>query len=134
MTHLLQNALGRGRPDERLSVAVVMRHIVFDRANQVRHAAEGPPANPLARDLGEPALDQIEPRGTRRHEVAVIPGVGGEPRFHRGVCMGRVVVEDQMDLAVARRDGPVEFLQEGQEFGMAFPGRAPCQDAPIEHV
>ena len=54
---------------------IVMRHIVVDRTNEVRHAAKGAAANPLAGDLGEPALDQIEPRRARRDEMAVVRAV-----------------------------------------------------------
>ena len=38
----------------------------------------------LARNLGEEALDEIEPGGTGRGEVEMKPRVLGEPRLHRG--------------------------------------------------
>ena len=41
-----------------------MGHVVFDGTDQLRDTPEGAPANPLARDLGEPTLDQGEPRGS----------------------------------------------------------------------
>ena len=58
MTYLPQNRGGRGRPDKRFGMAVVMGHVVFDGADQIRDTPEGASANPLARDLGEPALDR----------------------------------------------------------------------------
>ena len=38
-------------------MTVVVGDVVFDGPNEVRHTAKGAPTNPLACDLGEPALD-----------------------------------------------------------------------------
>ncbi|MDR7420746.1 MAG: hypothetical protein QN178_17760 [Armatimonadota bacterium] len=50
---------GGGRPDERLRMSVVMRHGVSNGADEVGHAAKGPAANPLPRDLGKPAFHEV---------------------------------------------------------------------------
>jgi hypothetical protein len=59
MAHFLQNGRRRGRPDEWLGVAVMVRHVFLDGANQLGETPEGPPSDPLARDLGEPAFDEV---------------------------------------------------------------------------
>ena len=114
-------------------MAVVMRHVVFDCTNQIRHAPKGSSTDPLARDLREPPLDQVKPRGTRRNEVAVIPGMGGEPGVDLRMAVCPVVVENQMPGA-ASGQRPVEFVQEGQDLDVAFPWRTPGEDGPIEDV
>ena len=60
MTHFLEGRRGRCRPDEGFGMAIVMRDVVFDGANEFGHAPKGAPATALAGDLGEPARDQIE--------------------------------------------------------------------------
>src|SRR4029077_11734227 len=92
MTHLPQNRRrGRG-PDERFSMAVVVRDVFFDGANQVRQAAECAPANPLSRDVREPAFNEVKPRGAGRNKVAMVPTMRGKPLFNFGMRMGTVVV------------------------------------------
>ncbi len=44
-------------------------HVAANGGDKRRHAAEGPPAQTLARNLGEEALDEIQPRGPGRGEV-----------------------------------------------------------------
>ena len=83
---------------------VVVRDIVFDRPNQVGHAAKRAAANPPACDLGGPALAQIEPRGTGRHTVTVIAGMGSEPGLDLGVGVRAVIVQDEMDGAPLRTE------------------------------
>ena len=94
---------------------------------------KGAAANPLARDLGEPAFDQVEPRGAGRHEVAVIPRMGGEPSLDRRMRVRAVVVENQMNLAPLRH-GAIDLIQERQELGVAFPRRAAREDRPVQDV
>jgi len=58
-------------PNEGLGVDVVAVEIVVDRVLQLRHAPEDATPDAFGRDLGEEALDHIEPGGARRGEVPV---------------------------------------------------------------
>src|SRR5262245_48384988 len=109
MTDLPQNRRGRRGPDEGLGVAIVMRDVFLDGANQFREAAEGATSNALPGDLGEPALDEIQPRGAGGHEVPVITRMRGEPGFDLGVRVRPGVVEDQVDLAACGDDDVLTF-------------------------
>ena len=129
MTHLPQNRRRGGRPDERFGMAVVMRHVLFDRANEIGDAAERAPTNPLAGDLGEPPFDQIEPRRARGNEVSVIARMGGEPGLDGRMRVGAVVVQDQMNVAPLR-DRAIELLQEGQELGVPLAGAHRARTVP----
>ena len=55
--------LGGLGPDEGLGIGVMAVEVVVDRLLEVSNAPEGTAPDALARDLGEEALDQIEPGG-----------------------------------------------------------------------
>jgi hypothetical protein len=74
-------------------------------------AVEAAAVDGLAGDQGEPAFDQVEPRGTGRSEVQMEARVGGEPVHDRRMLVGDVVVADQMQL------------KSRIAFGQRFPGR-----------
>ena len=71
MLDLAQDGGRRCRPDERARVLVVFAHIGANRGNERRNAAEGAASDPFARDLGEEALDEVQPRGPGGGEVEV---------------------------------------------------------------
>jgi hypothetical protein len=62
---LANDADGAGDRVEGLRVGVVAADIAVDGADEIAHAAERTAADALARNFGEPAFDQIQPRGTR---------------------------------------------------------------------
>ena len=66
--------------------------------NEVAHGAKGSAADAFARDLREPALDLVQPRGAGRGKVNVIAGVCVEPLLHCRMLVRAVVVQDEMDL------------------------------------
>src|SRR5262249_28654782 len=86
--------------------------------DQGRHAVEGPPAQALAGDLGEEALDEIQPGSASRGEVEMKARVRGEPCLHRRMLVGAVVIENEMDI-LAPRGLPIDSVQEYQELGVA---------------
>ena len=53
LSHLVQDGRGRCGPEERFGMAVVVRDVVCNRANQVWHSAQRAPANPLASSEAE---------------------------------------------------------------------------------
>jgi len=61
MTPLPRDRRGGGGPNEGLGMAIVMRHVLFDGANQLGQTAERTAANPLTRDLREPAFYKVKP-------------------------------------------------------------------------
>ena len=50
-------------------MVVVRLDIVFDRLNQLGHAVKNATSDLLVGQLGEPALDQVEPGGASGNEV-----------------------------------------------------------------
>ena len=61
-------------------------------------AAEDAAADGVAGDQAEEAFDQIDPGGRGRSEVEVEAGVALEPSLDLGVLVGRVVVDDEMQI------------------------------------
>ena len=64
---------GSGGPDEGLGVPVVLGEVAMDGDLQVGNALEDTAADALAGDLGEEALDEIEPGRRGWSEVQVEP-------------------------------------------------------------
>jgi hypothetical protein len=83
---------------ERAWALVVFADVFLDRVNEVAHGAKGSAAYTLARDLREPTLDLVQPRGAGRGKVNVIARVGAEPLLHFRMFVRAVVVQDEMDL------------------------------------
>ena len=68
----------------------------MDRFLEVRDAAEGPATEPFFRQFAEPALDQVEPGGTRRGEVEPEPGMRTKPGLDRLVSVSPLVIDDEV--------------------------------------
>ena len=66
----LDDLLHRSRPDERLGVVVPGCQKFIDRSLQIRHAYKATAADSLFCQFPEPALDQVQPAGAGRDEVA----------------------------------------------------------------
>src|SRR3989304_276490 len=71
--------------------------VVLDGSDQGRDAAEAAPSYPFLGDLSEPALDQIQPRGTGGGEVELHAGVALEPGLDAGLGVGAIVVQDHVE-------------------------------------
>lgn len=56
-------------PDKGFGIRIVLAEIVMDCSLQLGHAGEDASVNTLAGDLGEEALDQVQPRGRRRNKL-----------------------------------------------------------------
>ena len=93
--------------------------VVFDGRDQFLDAAEDAAAKALLRQLTEPALDEVEPRGTGGREVQLEARVGGQPLANRFMLMGSVVVQDDVQGEVGRKR-TVEAPQELQDFLMSM--------------
>src|SRR3954465_8000696 len=72
----------------------------------------------FGRQLGEPALDEVQPRAAGRREVQDEAGMRGEPAPDRRGLVRAAVVEHEMDVEVGR-DFAVERDQELLELDRA---------------
>jgi hypothetical protein len=75
----------------------------------------------LRRQLGEEALDEVQPAGAGRCEVKVKARMRSKPALHGLGLVGGVVVEDQVDVELGR-DLLVDPLQELLELDRAVAG------------
>ena len=91
-----------GSPDERLRIFVPRREEGLNRSLQVRHAAEDTSADRLAVQVSEPALDQVQPTGTRGDEVKHKAWVPLEPVPHLLMVVSSVVIHDEMEVDITR--------------------------------
>ena len=77
-------------------------------------AVEDAASNGVIGDQAEEPFDQIDPGGRCRGEVEVEAGMALEPSLDLGVLVGRVVVDDEMQIE--RFEGvAVDGAQEAQE-------------------
>src|SRR5258707_8642604 len=97
------------------------------------NTAERATAQALAGELGEEALDEIQPGGASRGEVKMKSRVLREPRLHRGMLVGAVVVENEMEVVTAR-GLPIDRVQERDEFGVGVARLTPLDDMPFEDI
>jgi len=103
-----------------LGLFIMLRQIVIDRGLQVIDAGIAATSDAPRRDLGEEALHEVQPRRAGGREVQLEAGVLCQPGLHVGRLVGGVVVEHQMDIALARH-GLVDVVQEFQELLGAMP-------------
>lgn len=72
-----------------------------DFLDEVVDASEGATTGCLLGDETEPALGLVQPRRIGRRVVDVEAGRLCEPESYPGMLVGRVVVDDQMDIEMA---------------------------------
>ena len=99
-TFAVEDRIGSFCPDEGFGVGVVAKEIIVDRLLQLRDACECTAPNALGRDLGEKALDEIEPGCAGGREVQMEAPVLGEPRLHFRRLVRPIVVEHEMEIEV----------------------------------
>ncbi len=96
-------------------------------------ATECPPTDSLLRKVVEPALDLVQPRGSRRDEVDVEAGVPQHPPLHFRGRVGREIVEHEVQVELGGR-APVAGPQEGEELHRWMPLVALPEDPPLDHL
>ena len=74
-------------PDERLGAGVVLFEVVHDRGLQLGDGVEGAATDAFFGDLGEEALDQVEPGRRGRGEVQMEARMRREPASDLGGLM-----------------------------------------------
>src|SRR5262245_29099231 len=88
----LKDLVGRLRPHEGLGMAVGERDVAADGLLEFARAAVDAPTQLLLGERGEPAFDEVDPRGPRRREVQMHPRMAGEPAMDgRGLVRAGIV-------------------------------------------
>lgn len=103
-----------GGPHEGLRVVVGFREEAVNGDVEIVDGAEDAALQPSSGELGEEALDGIEPGARGRGEVEDEPRVAAEPRPDLRMFVGGVIVEDDMD-DLADRHGGLDSVQEPDE-------------------
>ncbi len=92
----------------------------------MEHTAFQPPF----RELGEEALDGIEPGGRGRREVEMEPWMTLQPCLDLVVLVGRVVVDDEMDFPVLWGLA-IDLVEEADELLMSVALYALADDSEL---
>ena len=95
----------------------------FDGGVEFGDAVEDAASNGVVGDQAEEPFDEIDPGGRCRGEVKVKAGVALEPGPDLGVLVGRVVVDDQMQIEQFRGVA-VDGAQKAQKLLMAMAAHA----------
>jgi hypothetical protein len=95
-------ALGKVFPAMIAAMLIVIIIIGFhdeavDRGVEIDDGTEDAPLKPPARQLGEEALDRVEPGGRGRREVEGPVRMSEQSFAHLRMLVGRVVVDDGVD-------------------------------------
>jgi hypothetical protein len=88
-----------------------------DRGDEVFDASEAAAADGLASDDAEEDLDHVEPGSRGGLKFRVIPSVVFQPGAHRGVFVGAVVVQHDVQLLWGRPWRPLEESQDASKSG-----------------
>src|SRR6266705_303965 len=133
MPDLAQDPRGSGRPDKRARVLIVLAKVLTNGSNEFSHAAKRSTPNALARDLREPALHQVQPRGPRGDEMEMVALALSEPLLHLGMFVRAVVVHDQMNLPPTR-SLPIDALHKVQKLLMPMSRQAATDDGALQDI
>jgi hypothetical protein len=96
------DVVGVGGPDERFRLPVVLGKIAVDGGVEVADGMKDAALETPLRQLGEEALDRVEPRARGRREVESEALMAVEPGSHLGMLVSGVVVEDDVDCLAGR--------------------------------
>ena len=131
----LEDGGGAHGPDEGFVRAVVVVVIVVDCVFEFGDAFEDASSDALARDLGEEALDKVEPRRAGRREMAMEAQMLDEPRLSRPTFCGShgCRAQDARRDASAR-NATVDPLQETHELLGAMPWLAVADHQTALHI
>jgi hypothetical protein len=120
-------------PDEGLGGVIVLNHEPVDGGLEIDDRDEGASLQAAVCELGEEALDSIEPRTGRRREVEGEAFVPSEPLPHLGMLVGGVVVEDHVDGLCSGNLG-LDGVEEADELLMAMALHVAADDRAVEDV
>ena len=128
------DAVGVSGPSEWLRLGrVVLRNEAVDGGLEIDEGMKHPALQATPGQLGEEALDGVQPGAAGGHEVEGPARMPLEPGKDLGVLVGRVVVEDHVDF-LAGRDAALDLVEEADELLMAVALHVPADHGPVEHV
>src|SRR4029079_7091450 len=120
-------------PDEWCRVPVVLGEIAIDSGLEVDDGVEDATLETPLGQLGEEALDCVEPRARGWREVECEALMAVEPGTHLGVFVSGVVVEDDVDGLACRHLG-VDGIEKADELLVAVALHVAANDGAVEHV
>src|SRR5512133_2814077 len=127
------DAVWVGGPDERLRVAVGFGDEAMNGSLQLDDRAEHAALQASSGELGEEALDGVEPRGGGRRVVEDEARMPAEPRHHLGMLVGGVVVEDDVHH-FADRHLRLDGIEEAEELLVPMTRHAASDYGAFEDV
>ncbi len=120
-------------PNERLGLLVMFVDEAIDGGLKIDHGMEHASFQPALGQLGEEALDGIEPGGRCWGEVEGPAGMAGEPLADLFVFMRAVIVEDDVDH-LAGGDVTFDDVQEAKELLVTMALHIAADHGAVEHV
>lgn len=125
--------VGVSGPGEGFGLSIVLGEEAVDGRLQVDDRMKDASLEASLRQLGEEALDGVEPGARRGGEVEGEALMAVEPGTHLRVLMGGVVVEDDVNGLVGRHLG-IDGVEKANELLMAVALHVPADDGAVEHV
>jgi hypothetical protein len=122
-----------GGPCEGSGIVVGLGEEAIDGGLKVDHALEDAALEPAFAELGEEALDGVDPTGRGRCEVEGPSRMTDKPGAHLGVLVGGVIVDDGMD-DLSGRDLDLDGVQEADELLMPVALHATADDRSVQDV
>ena len=96
----LDDGIGVSGPEERSGIVVGLPHEAVDGGLEIGDACEDAAFEPPPCQLGEEALDRIEPGARGRGDVEMQAFVSPKPGANLGMLVRGAIVDDQMQLAL----------------------------------
>lgn len=128
-----EDCVCRSSPAEGLAGGVVCRDEVIDFADELLNLGEGAAADCLVGDQRKEALHLVKPSAVGGNEVHVPARSDCEPGLDLRVIVGRVVVDDAVDIQFSG-DRLINLAQERHEFLMPVTWLTPGEHRPINHI
>jgi hypothetical protein len=125
--------LGIGGPHEGLGIVVGFPEKAIDRGLEIDDRAKHAAFEAALGQLGEEALDGVEPGGRGRRVVEHKARMSAEPGSRLGMFVRAVIVEDHVNDLADRHLG-LDGIQEPDELLMPVTLHAPPDHLSIEHV
>jgi hypothetical protein len=80
-----------------------MFDVLLDGVDEFGDVAEDASAKSLVGQISEPSLHKVQPRAARGNKVHVEAWMSSDPPPHLRMLVGRVVVDDEVQVEIERR-------------------------------
>ena len=122
-----------GSPDEGFGLAVMPIDVSADSVNEFLDVTEDTAPQTILRQIAEEAFYHVQPGTASRGKVNSEARVPAQPALHFGMFMGGVVVHNEVDHFLERRD-LIDHAQEAEPLLMPVTVVAHGDYAAIERV